>query len=85
MLDSEITAKYYQSEGWRRLFEALDDARYIYHCDDMDLILVWHGGSIINIINELGEHIDCFSNDDITIYNVRRLCEEHMMEVENER
>ena len=68
-----------------RLFETLDDARYIYHCDDMDLILVWYGGSIVNIVNELGEHIDCFSNYDITIYNVRRLCKEHMMEVENER
>ncbi len=64
------------------LFSELDGARLVVTDEERGLLFVWHGGTIVNILDENGRALDAFSMSasherTLDIYDVSAAIEAH--------
>ena len=70
-----------------KLFEYLDDARFVYHWEEYQSIIVWFGGNQLHRISYQGDQLECWTNYELTDSekSTRQIIKEHIELIEEER
>jgi hypothetical protein len=70
-----------------KLFQTLDDARFVFYWKEEELLVVWFGGNQLNVVNYAGQHLDCWTNSELTKdkKSTRQIIKEHVELIQEEQ
>ena len=63
-----------------KLFQTLDDARFVFYWRENECLVVWFGGNQLHVLDYAGQHLDCWTNYELTenFRSTRQIIQEHI-------
>ena len=70
-----------------KLFEFLDDSRFVYYWENYQCIIVWFGGNQLHRVSYHGDQLEVWTNYELTSSekSTRQIIKEHIELIEEER